>query len=51
MTLSLVAQIFALVLFIVAGSAVPQPHPWHSRLVCYGLAFFVLSFILMKIPT
>jgi hypothetical protein len=48
MNLSSVSLIIAIVLFVVSGSFVPEPHPWHNRLICWGLAFFAASFLLLK---
>jgi len=46
--LSLILLVFAFVLFVVAGAyaaSVTEP-PWRSRLVCFGLACWVLAEIL-----
>ena len=46
MLLPVILLVFAFVLFMVAGFyAVPEP-PWRSRLVCFGLACWVLAEIL-----
>ncbi len=44
--LSMILLIFALVLFVVAGSFVPEP--WKDRLVCYGLACLTGAWIVEK---
>ena len=33
--------VLSLVLFLLAGFAVPEPNPWRHRLVCLGLAAWV----------
>jgi len=44
--LSVILLVFAFVLFLVAGLTLPETPPWRSRLVCWGLACWVLSEIL-----
>ncbi len=50
--LSLILMVFALVLFIIAGSfayAVPD-WPWRNRLLCFGLACWVASELVSRGP-
>ncbi len=44
--ISLILLVFAFVLFCISGSLAPEP--WKSRLVCYGLACWVLAEILTR---
>lgn len=46
--LSIILLVFAFVLFMVANFS-PDP-PWRSRLICYGLACWVLAELVVKVP-
>jgi hypothetical protein len=45
-----IALIFAFVFFIIAAITNPVVEPWRHRLVCFGLAAFVLAAILYVVP-
>ena len=46
-----IALIFAFVFFVIAGIINPVvTEPWRHRLVCFGLAAFVLGAILYVVP-
>lgn len=47
--LSLILLVFAFVLFVVAGLLNP-PEPWRGKLLCFGLACWVLSELLKSGP-
>ncbi len=48
--LSLILLVFALVLFVIAGAVRPEPEPWRSRLVCFGLACLAGAEIARNVP-
>jgi hypothetical protein len=52
--LTLILLVFAFVLLVIAGflagPPAPSENPWRSRLVCFGLACWVLAEILNTVP-
>ncbi len=50
--LSIILLVFAFVFFAIATAySTPNPEPpWRSRLVCCGLACWVLSELVAKVP-
>ena len=50
--LSLILLILAMLLFGIAGVMRPAPpdEPWRNRMVCFGLAFWVLSELVSRWP-
>jgi len=49
--LSTILLVFAFVLFCIAGFyQQPDPAPWRSRLICFGLACWVLAELLKAVP-
>jgi len=49
--ISTILLVFAFVLFCIAGLYQPEPAPWRSRLICFGLACWVLAELLKAVPS